>query len=392
MDYKDSLFSFINLNPGNQTTLEDNEFKSELVINFSKNPLFEHLILHIKSYLNLYTASSKDKEKVKILSDFLKNNKFHNKILKQIIKNGIPENLPCLRAIIWKTLIGYYPINDLSQWKEITINHFKSYQNMKKFYKDFPGNIKDEEDLKTLAQIDKDLPRTRNEINFFKEKSKFNKNETNYDILRRILFFFAKRNNELGYVQGMNEIAAIIYYIYSLDENIYIKPFVESDTFYSFDILMQEIKPIFMMQNINYSQLFITMQIKQINDILKGYEPELLNYFKEKNLVMDVFLMRWLMVLFAHEFTFEGSISFWDRLFTQKNKMKFICYISSAILVINKKKLMKMEMEEIVLWAQEFGSVVKNSNIDTIVKTAFDIKAGVKKIPKKGGIFGFFFK
>jgi hypothetical protein len=102
---------------------------------------------------------------------------------------------------------------------------------------------------------------------------------------------------------------------------------------------------------------------------------------------MDVFLMRWLMVLFAHEFTFEGSISFWDRLFTQKNKMKFICYISSAILVINKKKLMKMEMEEIVLWAQEFGSVVKNSNIDTIVKTAFDIKAGVKKIPKKGGIF-----
>jgi hypothetical protein len=147
-----------------------------------------------------------------------------------------------------------------------------------------------------------------------------------------------------------------------------------------------------MMQNINYSQLFITMQIKQINDILKGYEPELLNYFKEKNLVMDVFLMRWLMVLFAHEFTFEGSISFWDRLFTQKNKMKFICYISSAILVINKKKLMKMEMEEIVLWAQEFGSVVKNSNIDTIVKTAFDIKAGVKKIPKKGGIFGFFFK
>ena len=54
---------------------------------------------------------------------------------------------------------------------------------------------------------------------------------------------------------------------------------------------------------------------------------------------MDVFLMRWLMVLFAHEFTFEGSISFWDRVFTQKNKMKFICYISAAILVINKKKI-----------------------------------------------------
>ena len=50
---------------------------------------------------------------------------------------------------------------------------------------------------------------------------------------------------------------------------------------------------------------------------------------------------------------------------------------------MNKKKLMKMEMEEIVLWAQEFGSIVKNNNLDEIVKSAFELKARVKKIPKK---------
>ena len=395
MDYQDSLYSFINLSPENQIISNTDECKSDLVLNFSKNPLFEHLILHIKSYLKLNSVSSKEKDKIEILTNFLKNNKFDNKILKQIIKNGIPDKLPCLRAIIWKTLIGYYLINDLTNWKKITIDHFKSYQNMKKFYKDFPNDLKDEEDIKTLNQINKDLPRTRTEINFFKEKSKFNKKETNYDVLRRILFFLYKKNRELGYVQGMNEIVAIIYYIYSLDENVYIKPFVESDTFYSFEILIEEIKPIFMMYNVNYSQLFITMQIKQINDILKEAAPDLLNYFKEKNLVMDIFLMRWILVLFAQEFSFESSISFWDRLFTQKNKMKFICYISAAILILNKKKLMKMEMEEIVLWAQEFGAIVKNNNIDEIVKTAFNIKAQIKGIPKKsGGLFGFnlFFK
>ena len=392
-DYQDSLFSFIDLGKQNQTPSSSDEFKSELVLNFAKNPLFEHLILHIKSYLKLNSVSSKEKGKVEVLTDFLKKNKFDNKILKQIIKNGIPNKLPCLRAMIWKTLIGYYPINDLVNWKEISINHFKSYQSLKQFYKDFPDNLKEEEDIQTLVQINKDLPRTRPEINFFKEKSKFNKNETNYDILRRILFFLSKRNGDLGYVQGMNEIVAIIYYIYSLDENVYIKPFIESDTFYSFELLMEEIRPIFMIHNINYSQLFITTQIKQINDILQEVSPDLLNYFKEKSLVMDVFLMRWLLVLFAQEFTFESSISFWDRLFTQKNKMKFICYISAAILFINKKKLMKMEMEEIVLWAQEFGAIVKNNNIDDIVQKAFDIKAQIKKVPKKsGGIFGFFFK
>ena len=394
MDYQDSLYSFIKIGEENKISPLNDEFKSELVINFSKNPLFEHLILHIKSYLKLHSTSSKEKNKIEILTDFLKNNKFDNKILKQIIKNGIPDNLPCLRAMIWKTLIGYYPINDLVNWKKITLDHFNSYQTLKKFYKDFPNDLSDKNDLKILMQINKDLPRTRTEINFFNEKSKFNKDETNYDILRRILFIFAKRNQELGYVQGMNEIVAIIYYIYSLDENVYIKPFVESETFYSFEILLQEIKPIFMMQNVNYSQLFITMQIKQINDILKETAPDLLNYFNQINLVMDVFLMRWLIVLFAQEFTFEGAISFWDRLFTQKNKMKFICYISAAILVINKKKLKKMEMEQIVLWAQEFGAILKNNNIDEIVKTAFEMKAQIKKIPKKnsGGFLKFFFK
>ena len=392
MDYQDSLYSFININP-ETSMIPSDEFKSELVLNFSKNPLFEHLILHIKSYLKAFSNSSKDKSKVSILSDFLNTNKFDNKILKQIIKNGIPNKLPCLRAMIWKTLIGYYPINDLIKWKPITLEHFNKYRDIKKFYKDYPNNITEEEDIKILAQIDKDLPRTRSEINFYKEKSNFNKDETNYDILRRILFFYSKRNTDVGYVQGLNEIVAIIYYIFSLDENIYIKPFVESDTFFCFEILMEEIKPVFMMHNVNYSQLFISMQIRHINDILKETEPDLFDYFGKINLVMDVFLMRWLMVLFTHEFTFEGSITFFDRIFTQKNKMKFICYISVAILVLNKKKLMKMEMEEIVFWAQEFGSILKNNNIDEIVKTAFDIKAGNKKNSSKNrGFFGFFFK
>jgi len=392
MDYQDSLYSFININP-ETSMIPSDEFKSELVLNFSKNPLFEHLILHIKSYLKAFSNSSKDKSKVSILSEFLNTNKFDNKILKQIIKNGIPNKLPCLRAMIWKTLIGYYPINDLIKWKPITLEHFNKYRDIKKFYKDYPNNITEEEDIKILTQIDKDLPRTRSEINFYKEKSNFNKDETNYDILRRILFFYSKRNTDVGYVQGLNEIVAIIYYIFSLDENIYIKPFVESDTFFCFEILMEEIKPVFMMHNVNYSQLFISMQIRHINDILKETEPDLFDYFGKINLVMDVFLMRWLMVLFTHEFTFEGSITFLDRIFTQKNKMKFICYISVAILVLNKKKLMKMEMEEIVFWAQEFGSILKNNNIDEIVKTAFDIKAGNKKNSSKNrGFFGFFFK
>ena len=395
MANNDALYSFINLNVLQKKGEEPKTDNQEFITVYEKNPLFEHLILHIKSYLKQNSTSSKEKLKVECLSDFIKKNKFDNKILKQIIKNGIPNELPCLRAMLWKSLVGYLPIGDLSQWKKTTCEHFQKYRLLKKEFRDFPNNIIDESDQKLLVQINKDLPRTRPEVSFFKEKSKISKNETNYDVLRRILYFYAKKHKDVGYVQGMNEIVAIIYYIYTLDENPYIKNFVESDTYYSFELLIEEIKPIFFMSNINYSQLFISLQIKQINDILLNAEPDLLKYFEKKDLKLDIFLMRWLLVLFAQEFSLQTSISFWDRLFTQKNKMKFVCFISSAILIINKNKLMKMEMEEIIFWAQQFGSVINDNNIDKIVETAFEIKAKCNKKTKKKGfnLFNFnFFK
>ena len=395
MANNDALYSFINLNVLQKKGEEQKTDNQEFITVYEKNPLFEHLILHIKSYLKQNSTSSKEKLKVECLSDFIKKNKFDNKILKQIIKNGIPNELPCLRAMLWKSLVGYLPIGDLSQWKKTTCEHFQKYRLLKKEFRDFPNNIIDESDQKLLVQINKDLPRTRPEVSFFKEKSKISKNETNYDVLRRILYFYAKKHKDVGYVQGMNEIVAIIYYIYTLDENPYIKNFVESDTYYSFELLIEEIKPIFFMSNINYSQLFISLQIKQINDILLNAEPDLLKYFEKKDLKLDIFLMRWLLVLFAQEFSLQTSISFWDRLFTQKNKMRFVCFISSAILIINKNKLMKMEMEEIIFWAQQFGSVINDNNIDKIVETAFEIKAKCNKKTKKKGfnLFNFnFFK
>ena len=395
MANNDALYSFINLNVLQKKGEEPKTDNQEFITVYEKNPLFEHLILHIKSYLKPNSTSSKEKLKVECLSDFIKKNKFDNKILKQIIKNGIPNELPCLRAMLWKSLVGYLPIGDLSQWKKTTCEHFQKYRLLKKEFRDFPNNIIDESDQKLLVQINKDLPRTRPEVSFFKEKSKISKNETNYDVLRRILYFYAKKHKDVGYVQGMNEIVAIIYYIYTLDENPYIKNFVESDTYYSFELLIEEIKPIFFMSNINYSQLFISLQIKQINEILLNAEPDLLKYFEKKDLKLDIFLMRWLLVLFAQEFSLQTSISFWDRLFTQKNKMKFVCFISSAILIINKNKLMKMEMEEIIFWAQQFGSVINDNNIDKIVETAFEIKAKCNKKTKKKGfnLFNFnFFK
>ena len=128
------------------------------------------------------------------------------------------------------------------------------------------------------------------------------------------------------------------------------------------------------MENINYSELFVTLQIKEIKKILKKIEPELLKYFTEICLELDNFVMRWILVLFAQEFTIDVAVNFWDRLFTQKNKLKFICYISSAIIKINKEKIMKMDGGEVMEWAQQLQNKMNEMDINNLVKVALEIK------------------
>ena len=172
----------------------------------------------------------------------------------------------------------------------------------------------------------------------------------------------------------MNEIIAIIFYIFSKDDNEFCKEYTESDSYYTFEILMEQIKEIFQMDDLNYSELFLTLQIKEIKKILKKMEPDLFNYFKKIGLEIDNFVMRWILVLFAHEFKIDKAVNFWDRLFTQQDKMKFICYISVAIIKSNKKNIMEMDAEGVMEWAKQLQNKMNEIDITNIVKSALEIQ------------------
>ena len=97
-------------------------------------------------------------------------------------------------------------------------------------------------DQELWDEIEKDVKRTRREMNFFskatdeKLNTEANKKrlelqadvkradlkaedvqnyiETHADVLHRILFIYAKLNPGIKYVQGMNEVLAVIYYCF----------------------------------------------------------------------------------------------------------------------------------------------------------------------------------
>jgi hypothetical protein len=344
---------------------------------YEDNPLFENLIKQLNNISNSF--SQETKEILNKIGDFIGKNRITNDILEKIIENGIPNEILSLRPLIWKALIGYLPISDLSKWKEKIIKNSKRYNQLKKETLLNYNNKKfsnEEKDL--LEQIDKDLQRTRGDVNFFKLYSKKNKKEKNYDIMRRILFIYAKQHPELNYVQGMNEIIAVIYYIFENDDNPFMINYTESDTYYTFEILLEEIKQVFMMENINYSQLFISQQIKFIKKLLEKFDLELLNHFEKEEIILDSFLIRWLLVLFAQEFHLDTTINFWDRMFTQKNKINFLCYVSAALLINNRNLLINMDSIEIMAFSQSFGEKFKGKEISEIVKKAIDIKLEYK--------------
>ena len=352
---------------------------------YMSNQLFSHVITHLNSFLSKNKNSNeKIVLNIKKITEFINDNQFNEEILENILLNGIPNNLHCLRPLVWKSFIGYFPPNDLSKWINIVQNNHSFYKILKKKYHYYPANIQTAEDKKLLAQLEKDLPRTRSTVPFFRNKAnlKKNSNETNYDIIKRILFFFSKEH-PISYIQGMNELIAIIYYIFYNDDNPFFNKYIESDTYFCFSALIKEIEPVFHFSDANFSQLFINKQIKQINEIMEKCEPELYNFFKEIDLNIDSFVMKWVMVLFAQEFKIDVAVNFWDRMFTQKNKMKFICFISVAIMKKNKDKILGKELEDIAIFLKEMGNNISKMDINEIIQIAFNMKKEFKKIKLK---------
>jgi TBC1 domain family member 13 len=104
--------------------------------------------------------------------------------------------------------------------------------------------------------IEKDIERTRKEMNFFslstqvkmneslvwlsrskakmREKKETDNLENHRDVLSRVLFVFARTNVAVGYAQGMNEIAAVLYYCFYTMSDPEDMHHAEADTFWCF--------------------------------------------------------------------------------------------------------------------------------------------------------------
>jgi hypothetical protein len=164
----------------------------------------------------------------------------------------------------------------------------------------------------TLSVLSKEGPTSPKKLAF--KAANIVSPKSHYDRMARILFLFSKLN--FGYIQGMNEILAPIYY--SFFHDVLEGHFVEADSFWALSAVMTEQRDIFC-SNLDESSIGMYARLGVIQSLLKKLDPEVSTHLSKIGVKFDFFALRWIMLLFAQEFDIPAIQVLWDAIFSDHN-------------------------------------------------------------------------
>ena len=379
--------------------------------NSQKKPILQIIVNKILSSPNQTINKSSG-----FIESLISKNK---KNLQIFSEDGLPDDIPILRSIIWKINLGYLPI-DNEQWEKIMeeqrnsynyyknifkkklLEEYKLYENYDKMNKEEKENLDKTTNKLLLEQICKDVNRTHNQLDFFfkptdetnilsqkelieimdkrrncsmkdiKEIYKINIKETHADVIVRILFIYSNFFPDLSYVQGMNEIIAPIYYIFSFDKTYGVESSIENieaDTFWTFNSLMNNIKDNFKHENA-IENICIEKKIKKLKKMLAIIDFQLYNHFDVFKVEYYTFAYRWFILFFSQEFLLIDILRLWDYLFAPDDKYLNCYFVSLAVLELKRDELLVSDLSGILSNLKSF----KGLNVEDIISLAKKIK------------------
>ena len=197
--------------------------------------------------------------------------------------------------------------------------------------------------------------------------------EIHSDVMERILYIYAKNNKDVGYVQGMNAILAPIYYCYSMD-NTCDKENIEADSFWSFSLLMDDIKKIFQKKN-DTLKGGIFDKIVLLELMISKIDKDIFNRLIKKKEEAFHFAIKWINLFFSQQMIMPDVLRLWDIIFSEEDRYYFVYLFSLAILEFKKNDILKKNYYEIMENLQN----INLTNVEEIVNLAFKIKKNFHK-------------
>jgi len=211
-----------------------------------------------------------------------------------------------------------------------------------------------------LHQIQKDVDRTRHEFEHFQRPA-------TRAALMALLFIYSRLNPDVRYVQGMNEIAAVIFYVMSVDPDS-----AEADAFWCFSSLMAEIKGGFI-QALDQSCEGVQASVGIAERLLRTYDPDLARHLHKNECPLAVFSFRWCALLFAQDASLADVVRLWDSLIADPRRFEFVVHISLAATLACREELLRTEDEGAL--AEILRSAPRHKSIDDLLRRAWAICA-----------------
>ncbi|KAK7941021.1 uncharacterized protein PG986_013408 [Apiospora aurea] len=168
-----------------------------------------------------------------------------------------------------------------------------------------------------------------------------------------VLFIYCKLNPGVGgYRQGMHELLAPILLVVERDAIIPAETasggqadltmiemldasFAEHDSFALFSKVMDHAKAFYeIADDAQGGQSSIVEKSQHIHEVLLyKVDPELSNHLKAIEILPQIFLIRWIRLLFSREFPFDQMLVLWDTLFAVDPSLQLIDLVCTAMMV-----------------------------------------------------------
>ena len=324
-------------------------------------------------------------QRISIFLKMLNKPKINIVCLRSCSFRGIPNQCFGLRGIIWRLLLKYLPL-EVENWERFLEEKHAEYKLLcKKYELKLPvkklvakSEITNEQELS--KEIKADIKRTKQEVDFFSIipghsieecKEEINKSkDDNYDfiynndyshrlVMAQMLYLYANINPSVGYVQGMNEILAIIYYCLYNDSGKEFDKYNENDIYFCFTNLMEELKTLYFKETDLIANGLKDKAIK-ITNVIKRVDPEFWSRLEKSNADILLFTIRWIMLLFAQDMTINNTMRLWDSILGDSERFLFFDYFIAELLIEAKESLVKLEVYE---FNKALGSLARNADL-----------------------------
>ncbi|KAB2572898.1 TBC1 domain family member 5-like protein B [Lasiodiplodia theobromae] len=237
------------------------------------------------------------------------------------------------------------------------------------------------------AEIFQDVDRCMPDNTYFRQPD-------TQKMLLDILFIFCKLNPDVGYRQGMHEVLAPILWVVERDAvdpkeagvdnrtqhkdlllDMCNSHFIEHDTFTLFGLVMQNAKAYYEPSKTKQSDDSpMLVKCRHIFDkLLPKADPELADHLKEIEVAPQMFLMRWMRLLFGREFPFDDVLPMWDLIFAADPSLEIVDYVCVAMLLRVRWELLEADANAAITLLLRYPAPKKDDPPRTFVQDAVQL-------------------